>query len=119
MSWVSVSLAAFQVTISGRFWVTPEAGVALFSVPKLLRDGTLADPATAVCSIPNSLTVRARYADGVQVVMNNDAKGVRFKGDKGWLQLIAANVERVEPKSVLEGLTVPGGHWKELSPHAP
>ena len=25
MSWVSVSLAGFQVTISGRFWVTPEA----------------------------------------------------------------------------------------------
>ncbi|MGA2328477.1 MAG: hypothetical protein ABSH05_19545, partial [Bryobacteraceae bacterium] len=27
MSWVSVSLAGFQVTISGRFWVTPEGRI--------------------------------------------------------------------------------------------
>ena len=45
MSWVSVSLAAFQVTINGRFWVIPEAyDSEAASYPKSIIYGVIGPP---------------------------------------------------------------------------
>ena len=69
-------------------------------------------------NVPNSIHVRARYRNGVEIVTNNDSKGVRFEGDRGWLQLVAgSDVEHAEPLSLFKGLQVPTGSWKDMPPH--
>jgi len=68
-------------------------------------------------NIPYFVNVRARYADGTILLIDSKPKGVRFDGDKGWIQLFDEGGIAVEPKSVLDGLQQPESSWKVMKPH--
>jgi len=68
-------------------------------------------------NIPWFFHVRARYADGVLLLVDTGPKGVRFDGDKGWIQLMDEGAILADPKPVLAGLDVPNGDWKIMTPH--
>lgn len=74
-------------------------------------------PENGINNIPYFVNVRARYADGVRLMMDSGPKGVRFDGDKGWIRLADEGVLTVEPDSVIRGLKVPEGNWKIIAPH--
>ncbi len=61
--------------------------------------------------------VRARYADGVLLLVDTGPKAVRFDGDRGWIQLADEGAILADPKPVLAGLDVPNGDWKIMTPH--
>jgi len=68
-------------------------------------------------NIPYFVNVRARYADGTLLYIDSKPKGVRFDGDKGWIQLFDEGAVACEPKSVLAGLQPPEANWKVMKPH--
>ena len=67
--------------------------------------------------IPYFVDVRARYADGTRLLIDSKPKGVRFDGDRGWIQLLDEGRIDAHPPSVLKGLTVPETNWKVMGPH--
>ena len=74
-------------------------------------------------NIPYFYTVRARYRDGMLLVMDPGPKGVRFDGDEGFLHILDDGTVNAAPKSLLEGLPdrqkLPPakGHWNIMAPH--
>lgn len=74
-------------------------------------------PEDGLNNIPYFVNVRARYADGVRLLMDSGPKGVRFDGDKGWIRLADEGAVTVEPDSVTRGLKPPEGNWKFITPH--
>jgi len=68
-------------------------------------------------NIPYFVNVRARYADGMMLLIDSKPKGVRFDGDKGWIELFDEGAVAAEPKSVLAGLQPPESNWKVMEPH--
>jgi predicted dehydrogenase len=67
--------------------------------------------------IPYFVDVRARYADGMRLRIDSGPKGVRFDGDRGWIQLLDEGRIEADPKSLLKGLQVPESNWKVMAPH--
>lgn len=74
-------------------------------------------PDDGFANVPFKINVEARYADGVRVLMNSGAKTVRFDGDEGWIHITDVGEITAEPRSVLEGLTVPRVHWSYMAGH--
>jgi predicted dehydrogenase len=74
-------------------------------------------PAHQINDIPYFVDIRARWADGMHLIMDSKPKGVRFDGDKGWIQLLDDGAVAADPKGVLHGLTPPEGNWKVMAPH--
>jgi predicted dehydrogenase len=68
-------------------------------------------------NVPYFVDIRARYADGTHLLIDSKPKGVRFDGDKGWIQLIDEGGVLADPKSVLQGLQPPDSNWKIMAPH--
>ena len=72
---------------------------------------------------PYFYNVRARYPDGVLLIMDPGPKGIKFDGDEGSLHLSDDGQVTAEPKSILNGLPrmeqlpAPKGHWNILAPH--
>ncbi len=67
--------------------------------------------------IPYFVDVRARYADGMRLLIDSKPKGVRFDGDRGWIQLLDDGRVEAHPPAVLKGLKVPESNWKVMGPH--
>lgn len=68
-------------------------------------------------NIPYFVDVRARYADGVRLLMDSKPKGVRFDGDKGWIQLLDEGAMAADPPSLLQGSQGLEGTYKVMAPH--
>jgi predicted dehydrogenase len=68
-------------------------------------------------NIPYFVDIRANYADGMRMVIDSKAKGVRFDGDDGWIQLLDEGAVLADPKNVLQGLQPPEANWKVMAPH--
>jgi predicted dehydrogenase len=68
-------------------------------------------------NVPYLMNVRARYADGVELLMDAKPKGVRFDGEDGWILLVDEGAVSAFPDSLLKGLTPPEGNWKIMAPH--
>ena len=69
-------------------------------------------------NVPINVDVRARYADGVRLLMNCEMKRTRFDGDKGWIDLTDdTGVIQAEPASILEGVEVPKYKWSRMKGH--
>jgi predicted dehydrogenase len=72
---------------------------------------------------PYFYNVRARYADGVWLIMDPGPKAVRFDGEEGWIRISDEGAVSAEPKSLLQGvkalesLPAPQGHWNIMAPH--
>jgi predicted dehydrogenase len=66
---------------------------------------------------PYFVNVTARYDDGVTLMIDSKPKGVRFDGEKGWVQLFDEGRVESEPESVLQGLQPPEANWKVMHPH--
>jgi predicted dehydrogenase len=79
-------------------------------------DATWPEPG-GIANVPFAVNVRARYADGVQIVMNSGDKGVRFDGDEGWVQISDAGEITAEPASILRNRAVPRVDWSLMSDH--
>jgi predicted dehydrogenase len=75
-------------------------------------------PDDGFATVPFTVRVRARYADGVCIVMDSGPKGTRFDGDRGWIHLSDEGVITAEPGSVLQGRAAPKFHWSYLAGHA-
>ena len=80
-------------------------------------EGTAVWPDGGFAEVPFSVDVKARYADGVRLLMKNGPKGVRFDGDGGWIQLSDGGEITAEPKSVLAARSVPRVHWAFMAGH--
>jgi predicted dehydrogenase len=74
-------------------------------------------PEDGFANVPFTVNVRARYADGVRVIMDSGPKGVRFEGSDGWIHITDAGEITAGPASVLEGLTVPQVSWTHMADH--
>jgi hypothetical protein len=81
-------------------------------------------PEGGINNIPYFYDVRARYADGMMLVMTpGSAKEVRFEGDEGWINVTDTGVVTSQPKSAVQGveqfanLPAPRGHWNIMAPH--
>lgn len=66
---------------------------------------------------PYFYQVRARYADGLRILMDTGTKAVLFSGDKGWVRITDEGAITASPQSVLEGLEVPESNWQIMAPH--
>ena len=67
--------------------------------------------------VPYFVDVHARYADGVRLLMDSKPKGVRFDGDKGWIQLFDEGAMAADPVSLLKGTEHLEGTYKVMAPH--
>jgi len=67
--------------------------------------------------IPYFVDVRARYSDGVRLLMDSKPKGVRFDGDKGWIQLMDEGAMAADPMSLIKGAQQLEGTYKVMAPH--
>jgi myo-inositol 2-dehydrogenase/D-chiro-inositol 1-dehydrogenase len=79
--------------------------------------GTAVWPESGFTTVPFSVNVEARYADGVRLRMVNGDKGVRFEGDKGWIQLSDEGAITAEPKANLSDRFVPRVDWAFMGGH--
>ena len=68
-------------------------------------------------NVPYFVDIRARYADGTRLLIDSKPKGVRFDGDKGWIQLFDEGGVAADPKTVLQGIKPPESNWKLMAPH--
>ena len=69
-------------------------------------------------NIPYPHQVRARYADGVRLLLHPGRSGVRFTGDQGWIELFEGRAGiKASPESVLKDLEVPTNDWQITAPH--
>jgi len=66
---------------------------------------------------PYFVNVAARYDDGVMLMVDSREKGVRFDGDKGWIQLLDEGRIEADPASVLRGTQPPTADWHVMHPH--
>ena len=80
-------------------------------------EGEATWPEDGFANVPFAVNVRARYADGVEVVMNSGDKGVRFEGDEGWVRLSDEGVATAEPASILRAKAPPRADWSLMSDH--
>ena len=80
-------------------------------------EGTAVWPEGGFATVPFSVEVTARYADGVRLLMKNGDKGVRFDGDEGWIHLTDAGDIAAEPKSILAARDVPRVDWAFMGGH--
>ena len=87
------------------------------STGPLEYEGTGVWPKGRFTQVPFSVNVKARYANGVRLLMTNGEKGVRFDGDEGWVRLVDKGEITAEPRSILAPRTVPGVHWSFMVGH--
>ncbi len=80
-------------------------------------EGTAEWPKGGFTQVPFSVDVKARYANGVRLLMTNGEKGVRFDGDEGWIRLVDTGEITAEPRSILASRSVPGVHWSFMTGH--
>ena len=80
-------------------------------------EGTAVWPDGGFANVPFSVDVRARYADGVQVLIRGGDKGVRFEGDQGWIHISDGAEITAEPKSILQQRSVPRVDWSFMGDH--
>ena len=66
---------------------------------------------------PYYFNTKARYADGVRLIMDPDEKGVRFDGDEGWVCMSDFGDVAADPPSLQKELAVPRSDWKVMRPH--
>lgn len=66
---------------------------------------------------PYYFNTRARYADGVRLIMDPDDKGVRFDGDEGWVSMSDFGEVQADPPALQKELAVPRSDWKVMRPH--
>jgi predicted dehydrogenase len=74
-------------------------------------------PDDGFANIPFVINVRARYADGVRIVMDSGPKGTRFDGDQGWIHLSDEGAITAEPASILKARGAPKFHWSYMAGH--
>jgi predicted dehydrogenase len=75
-------------------------------------------PEDGFANVPFDVNIRARYADGVRLLMNCAAKRTRFDGDEGWIDLEDnTGAIRAEPASILAGLEIPRYKWSRMKGH--
>ena len=67
-------------------------------------------------TVPKTIEVEARYADGVRVLVRNGDKGVRFDGDEGWIHISDVGAITAEPASILRRGR-PEVSWKQMGGH--
>ena len=79
--------------------------------------GTGVGPQGGFTNVPFEVNVKARYADGVRLLIRNGAKGVRFDGDAGWIHLSDEGELTAEPKSILAGRQAPPVSWAFMGGH--
>jgi predicted dehydrogenase len=68
-------------------------------------------------NVPFDVNVRARYADGVRLVICCGDKGVRFDGDRGWIHCSDGGDITAEPKSILKARSAPRVDWAFMGGH--
>jgi hypothetical protein len=61
--------------------------------------------------------VRARYADGVRLLVKCGDKGVRFDGDRGWIHISDGGDITAEPKSILQERGTLRVDWAFMGDH--
>jgi predicted dehydrogenase len=75
-------------------------------------------PDEGFANVPFVVRVTARYADGVQIVMDSGEKAVRFDGDAGWVRVDDMGGLTAEPKSILQARrTVSGVGYTYMAGH--
>jgi len=80
-------------------------------------EGTAVWPEGGFATVPFSVDVEARYADGVRLLMTNGSKGVRFDGDAGWIHITDFGEITAEPRSILRARDVPRVAWSYMGGH--
>lgn len=68
-------------------------------------------------TVPKTIEVEARYADGVRLLVRNGDKGVRFDGDEGWIHLSDLGVITAEPESILRARGKVEVNWSNMGGH--
>lgn len=80
-------------------------------------EGSATWPGDGFANVPFDVDVRARYADGVRLLVNCGNKGVRFEGDQGWIHLTDDGTITAEPKSILKARAAPRVDWSFMGGH--
>jgi len=80
-------------------------------------EATWPKPEDGFANVPFKVNVRARYADGVRVLIDSGPKGVRFDGDEGWVHLSDAGLISAEPASILRAKSPPRVDWSVMGDH--
>jgi predicted dehydrogenase len=80
-------------------------------------EGTAVWPEDGFATVPFDVDVRARYADGVRLLVRGGDKGVRFDGDAGWIHCSDGGDITAAPKSILKDRSVPRVDWAFLGDH--
>jgi predicted dehydrogenase len=80
-------------------------------------EGTAVWPAEGFANVPFEVDVRARYADGVRLLVRSGDKGVRFDGDAGWIHCSDGGDITAEPKSILSERATPRVDWAFMGDH--
>jgi predicted dehydrogenase len=76
------------------------------------------NPKDGFANVPFDATVRAKYADGIRLLMDCQRKRTRFDGDEGWIELVDDTGQvQAGPKSVLAGVEIPKYKWSRLDGH--
>jgi predicted dehydrogenase len=80
-------------------------------------EGTGEWPGDGFANVPFTVDVRARYADGVRLLVKCGDKGVRFDGDRGWIHISDGGDITAEPKSILQERGTLRVDWAFMGDH--
>jgi predicted dehydrogenase len=80
-------------------------------------EGQATWPDGGFANVPFVVNVKARYADGVRLLMDSGPKGVRFDGDEGWVHLTDEGQITAEPLSLLRTKSPPRVDWSVMGDH--
>lgn len=81
-------------------------------------EGEAVFPGDGFADVPFDVNVRARYSDGVRLLMDSRAKRTRFDGNWGWIELVDdTGVINGSSSKILEGREVPKYKWSRLKEH--
>ena len=80
-------------------------------------EGTALWPNTeGIVETPFDFNVKAKYENGVNLIMKKGYRGIKFEGDEGWMHITDSGVITASNKSLLEGCPNPK-NWRYISPH--
>jgi predicted dehydrogenase len=80
-------------------------------------EGTGVWPGEGFANVPFEVDVRARYADGVRLLIRCGDKGVRFDGEEGWIHCSDGGDITAEPRSILRQRSLPKVDWSFMGDH--
>ncbi len=68
-------------------------------------------------TVPKTVDVEARYADGVRLLVKNGDKGVRLDGDAGWIHISDGGEITAEPQAILKARGKMQVNWANMGGH--